>query len=801
MTDRRFHIGKVHVNTVYTGPERPNYTVRFVIDGTKCQFSGELEQRVQIGRSAIEPTLIVNSGWRFTGWDKPFNKVTSDLVVTACFQEISQEVKATITWNENGGNSGLIPQQIPVGGRIGNLPLTSRTGYEFDCWRTSNGDLVTVDTIVQGDMEIIAQWTPIEYTIRYDIDGNWINPNTLTKFTIEDEFTPVPAQRTGYSFIRWEPESIQIGTTQDITFHGYGQINTYAITFDDGRTTTSQSHDYGTIVDLTDPNPRNGYSFDGWYTSKTGGTKVEKTLTITQDVTFYAHWNEIQYNIFYNMNGHGVEPSGLKKTYTINESYAPDIVQQNPIGYVFSRWEPESISLGSTGGVEFNAIWNLEEYEIEYDLGGHGELPANAITRYTIESGEIDPPVLQTVNGWAFKGWTPSSIPEGSTGNVKFVASWEEITIHEGETATIRNTMELDVVLTGEDGTDMTLPGKLNESQMGSESETIVKQQQYTIKDCTYSGIEDSNGTIYNVGSTIIVDSDQTLSKHVIETSQAELDQIASKYPLTVEIPDDEHTWQPEINQNEDEEVKFDGTKLKILVTDEYRTFIFHYLETANADSPATIDWGDGNTTVVDTINMNVYSHSYEENGEYAITIDDNIKCIGICGSSNYIGQMVKSIDNLGSNIDSIFDECFRGCEHITSITIPESVQEIGILAFSGCSNLETITCLGKTAPTLSPIDPFIGENGKTEKCGENVMAENRELIIPFGCSGYDEGKWKTTLVDKCGYNVKYFTPEIIVNPEEAYDELSKFYNDLDSFDEYGEEIPEWWEPTRGIIE
>lgn len=43
---------------------------------------------------------------------------------------------------------------------------------------------------------------------------------------------------------------------------------------------------------------------------------------------------------------------------------------------------------------------------------------------------------------------------------------------------------------------------------MGSESETIVKQQQYTIKDCTYSGIEDSNGTIYNVGSTIIVDSD-----------------------------------------------------------------------------------------------------------------------------------------------------------------------------------------------------------------------------------------------------------------------------------------------------
>ena len=86
------------------------YTVRFVIDGAKCQFSGELEQRIQKGHSAIEPTLIVNSGWRFIGWDKTFSKVTSDLVVTACFQEIQQEVKATIIWNENGGDSGLIPQ-------------------------------------------------------------------------------------------------------------------------------------------------------------------------------------------------------------------------------------------------------------------------------------------------------------------------------------------------------------------------------------------------------------------------------------------------------------------------------------------------------------------------------------------------------------------------------------------------------------------------------------------------------------------------------------------------------------------
>ena len=46
MTDRRFHIGKVHVNTVYTGPERPFYTVRFVIDGTKYNPGAEIKNLV-----------------------------------------------------------------------------------------------------------------------------------------------------------------------------------------------------------------------------------------------------------------------------------------------------------------------------------------------------------------------------------------------------------------------------------------------------------------------------------------------------------------------------------------------------------------------------------------------------------------------------------------------------------------------------------------------------------------------------------------------------------------------------------
>ena len=44
---------------------------------------------------------------------------------------------------------------------------------------------------------------------------------------------------------------------------------------------------------LPDPTRTGGYTFDGWYTQKTGGTKVDDNTTVTTaaDHTLYAHWH------------------------------------------------------------------------------------------------------------------------------------------------------------------------------------------------------------------------------------------------------------------------------------------------------------------------------------------------------------------------------------------------------------------------------------------------------------------------------------------------------------------------------
>ena len=77
----------------------------------------------------------------------------------------------------------------------------------------------------------------------------------------------------------------------------YPSVNTYTVTFNaNGGSVTTASmtvtngSQYGEL-----PTPTyTGYTFDGWYTLQSGGTKIESTSTVnlTGDTTLYAHWTE-----------------------------------------------------------------------------------------------------------------------------------------------------------------------------------------------------------------------------------------------------------------------------------------------------------------------------------------------------------------------------------------------------------------------------------------------------------------------------------------------------------------------------
>lgn len=92
---------------------------------------------------------------------------------------------------------------------------------------------------------------------------------------------------------------------------------------------------------------------------------------------------------------------------------------------------PQTVPLN---GGTYTAQWNVIEYAIIYDMNGHGVENPNNLLKYTIETGEYTPLPADDVEGWVFGGWTPASIPAGSTGDVTFTANWGTPPLQDGYT-------------------------------------------------------------------------------------------------------------------------------------------------------------------------------------------------------------------------------------------------------------------------------------------------------------------------------------------------------------------------------
>ena len=104
--------------------------------------------------------------------------------------------------------------------------------------------------------------------------------------------------------------------------------------------TTTISKGYNSALGTLPTTTRAGYTFAGWYTASSGGTKISSTTTMpSSNVTYYAHWNTATYNITYNMNN-GTNNSSNPSTYSKSTS---DITIKAPTrtGYAFTGWNSQ----------------------------------------------------------------------------------------------------------------------------------------------------------------------------------------------------------------------------------------------------------------------------------------------------------------------------------------------------------------------------------------------------------------------------------------------------------------------------
>lgn len=166
----------------------------------------------------------------------------------------------------------------------------------------------------------------------------------------------------------------------------------------------------GTTVYLEDLSVK-GYRFLGWYDKAGDGngnnaTLVQKIQNIDHNITLYAHWEAVAYDIQYKSDLVSVS-SDSDTTYTVNKGKILPTLKLD--GYTFAGWTDfegnkySRIKAGTTGDVVLYANWLSDRNQAwakkELDDPIVYEDDENGVILFTYEIGEIrNVPVYEIVN-------------------------------------------------------------------------------------------------------------------------------------------------------------------------------------------------------------------------------------------------------------------------------------------------------------------------------------------------------------------------------------------------------------------
>lgn len=302
----------------------------------------------------IKNNAFTNTGYTFDYWkDKDNNKnfsIWSETPITWTYdKEINLSAiwtanKYTVTFNPNGGSVSETSRTVTYDTKYDELPTPTRGGYTFNGWYTSasGGVKITASTVVSltGNQTLYAQWTAKKFTVTFNANGGSVSTSSKN-VTYDSAYGTLPTPtRTGYVFIGWfdekyknNPLNYYADTYSDL-YNGYGynetnlynhyinygknegrrisqyldtdivkkenshtlyagwKANTYTITFNANGGSVSQTSvvaTYGSSINLPVPT-REGYIFNGWYTSASGGTKINSLSFVTNNQVLYAQW-------------------------------------------------------------------------------------------------------------------------------------------------------------------------------------------------------------------------------------------------------------------------------------------------------------------------------------------------------------------------------------------------------------------------------------------------------------------------------------------------------------------------------
>ena len=203
------------------------------------------------------------------------------------------ETEYAVTVRDDGHGTGSADPVSATAGTEITLTATPNAGYHFKEWQVMSGDVTVRDdkfTMPGSDVEV--------------------------KAIFEEDAPPTPTEYT-------------------VTFDGNDGTSSVG-----SMTTTKQK-----LTSLPDAS-RSKHSFNGWYTEKSGGTKITTDTVFSANTTVYAHWTHtgdnnppVNYYTLRFETGGGSAIPGVRETYN---TYI-DLTKYVPTrhGYTFVSWYSE----------------------------------------------------------------------------------------------------------------------------------------------------------------------------------------------------------------------------------------------------------------------------------------------------------------------------------------------------------------------------------------------------------------------------------------------------------------------------
>lgn len=322
--------------------------------------------KVGIGSTGIK-TVTTTGDWQ---------KVSGEFVATSTDSSIFS-ILSTNGWSASGDdlyiNSVIVYEKnqslknklaFEIDKPFGeSLPTPNRAGYEFIGWFTepTGGTKIEKETVVPKTKNITyyAHWAKKNTKVNYLANGG-TGTMTSDNVTYGNDYTIKnnTFTKTGYSlnywkdkdnnknFNIWQQTPITWTYDKDINLSAIWEANKYTVTFksNGGETPSKETmnvtydSEYGTLATVS----RTGYTFEGWYTSTSGGAKITETTKVitASNHDLYARWKPNTYTIIYNANSGTGTMSNKTATYDSSHSISANSFTRT--GYTFAGWTTNS---------------------------------------------------------------------------------------------------------------------------------------------------------------------------------------------------------------------------------------------------------------------------------------------------------------------------------------------------------------------------------------------------------------------------------------------------------------------------